>query len=442
MYCAIIIGGGASGLTAAIGLASAGKKILLIEKDHLGGECTWGGCVPSKSFIAASKICSTLNDALSMAQKNVQTIGDSEIPHISKYDNIDYIKGEAFFIKNNTVSVNGKTYSSKYIIIATGSSAFVPPIKGLENIDYLTNHNFFYEQENYKSIILIGAGIISLELAFPLKKLGVDVTILERSDIFLPMMEKEIREFYFNKLNISGINLYLDCKSMEIEKQDNDILIKTNNGNFLTEKIFISAGRVPNINNLNLEKANIKYDNKGVIVDEFMRTTQKNVFAIGDIASNFKFSHVAGYQGEIVIRNILFPFIKKRINYSNIPWTIFGDIEVSKVGLNEGEAKAKYKKIYIYSLDKNNDRSLISFEKNFTLKVICDNKFNIIGAICIGERAGEIIGFLQLMIGNKIKFYKVMKSIQAYPTYTYYIRNLSKLAYVDFLKNLLPKINN
>jgi pyruvate/2-oxoglutarate dehydrogenase complex dihydrolipoamide dehydrogenase (E3) component len=442
MYCAIVIGGGASGLTASIGLASAGKKVLLIEKDYLGGECTWSGCVPSKSFIAASKICSTLNDALSMTQKNVQTIGDSEIPHISKYNNIDYIKGEAFFIKNNTVSVNGKTYSSKYIIIATGSSAFIPPIKGLEDIDYLTNHNFFYEQENYKSIVLIGAGIISLELAFPLKKLGIDVTILERSDVFLPMMEKEIREFYFNKLNISGINLYLDCKSMEIEKQDNDILIKTNNGNFLTEKIFISAGRVPNINNLNLEKANIKYDNKGVIVDEFMRTTQKNVFAIGDIASNFKFSHVAGYQGEIVIRNILFPFIKKRINYSNIPWTIFGDIEVSKVGLNEEEAKAKYKKIYIYSLDKNNDRSLISFEKNFTLKVICDNKFNIIGAICIGERAGEIIGFLQLMIGNKIKFYKVMKSIQAYPTYTYYIRNLSKLAYVDFLKNLLPKINN
>lgn len=442
MYCAIVIGGGASGLTASIGLASAGKKVLLIEKDYLGGECTWSGCVPSKSFIAASKICSTLNDALSMTQKNVQTIGDSETPHISKYNNIDYIKGEAFFIKNNTVSVNGKTYSSKYIIIATGSSAFIPPIKGLEDIDYLTNHNFFYEQENYKSIVLIGAGIISLELAFPLKKLGIDVTILERSDVFLPMMEKEIREFYFNKLNISGINLYLDCKSMEIEKQDNDILIKTNNGNFLTEKIFISAGRVPNINNLNLEKANIKYDNKGVIVDEFMRTTQKNVFAIGDIASNFKFSHVAGYQGEIVIRNILFPFIKKRINYSNIPWTIFGDIEVSKVGLNEEEAKAKYKKIYIYSLDKNNDRSLISFEKNFTLKVICDNKFNIIGAICIGERAGEIIGFLQLMIGNKIKFYKVMKSIQAYPTYTYYIRNLSKLAYVDFLKNLLPKINN
>lgn len=438
MYHTIIIGGGAGGLTVSIGLASAGKKILLIEKDHLGGECTWGGCIPSKSFISASKITSTLNDALDMVTKNIHAVGDNELLHISNFKNIDFVKGKATFIDKNTVSVNENLYIGKYIVIATGSSSFIPNIKGLEKVDYLANHNFFYEKENYKKITLIGAGVISLELAFPLKKLGVDVTILERSNIFLPMMEDEVRDFYLKKLKDAGINLVLNCVSMEIETIDNNILIKTNNGEFLSEKIFISAGRVPNIQDLNLENTDIKYGSKGIDVDEFMRTTSKNIFAIGDIASSFKFSHVAGYQGEIVIRNILFPYFMKKVDYSHIPWTLFGDIEVSKVGLDEESANKKYKKIYTYTLDLNNERSLITFEKAFFLKIVCDDKFNIVGATCIGERAGEIIGFLQLMIGNKIKFYKILKSIQAYPTYTYYIRNLAKKAYIDYLKSFLP----
>lgn len=438
MYDTIVIGGGAGGLTTSIGLASAGKKVLLIEKDHLGGECTWGGCVPSKSFISASKTASTLTEALEMALKNVHAIGDSELPHISNFKNIDFVKGEGAFIDKNTILVNGQQYIGKYIVISTGSSPFIPNIKGLDKVKYLANHNFFYEKGDYKSITLIGAGVISLELAFPLKKLNIDVTILEKSDIFLPMMEAEVRDFYLNKLKEAGINLILNCTSMEIENTDNNILIKTNNGDFLSEKIFISAGRTPNIQNLNLDKTKIKYDTKGISVDEFMRTSEKNIFAIGDIASSFKFSHVAGYQGEIVVRNILFPYIMKKIDYSFIPWTLFGDIEVSKVGLNEEDAHKKYKKTYIYSLDLNNERSLITFEKAFFLKIICDNRFNIVGATCIGERAGEIIGFLQLMIGNKVKFYKVMNSVQAYPTYTYYIRNLAKKAYIDYLRTFLP----
>ena len=437
-YHTIVIGGGAGGLTTSIGLASAGKKVLLIEKDHLGGECTWGGCIPSKSFISASKTVSTLTEALEMTSKNVHTIGDNELPHISSFKNIDFIRGEGTFVDKNTILVNGQKYIGKYIVISTGSSPFIPDIKGLEKVKYLANHNFFYEKSDYKKIILIGAGAISLELAFPLKRLNIEVTILEKSNTFLPTLEAETRNFYLNRLKETGINLVLNCTSIEVENLGNNVLVKTNNGEFLSEKIFISAGRTPNIQNLNLNKAGIKYDIKGIFVDNFMRTSTKNIFAIGDIASSFKFSHVAGHQGEVVVRNILFPFILKKMDYSFIPWTIFGDIEVSKIGLDEIEARKKYKRIHTYSLDLNNERSLITFEKAFFLKIICDSKFNIVGATCIGERAGEIIGFLQLMIGNKIKFYKVMNSVQAYPTYTYYIRNLAKKAYVDYLKSFLP----
>ncbi len=441
MYHTIVLGGGAGGLTTSIGLASAGKKVLLIEKENLGGECTWSGCIASKSFISATKTSKNLKEVLEKTLKNVHKVGDSELPHISNFKNIDLVIGKGSFVDKNSIIVNDTIYKGKNIVISTGSSPFIPNIKGLEKIDYLTNQNFFYIKDDYSSMIMIGAGIISLELAFPLKKLGIDVTILEKSNLFLPNMEDEIREFYSKRLKEEGIDLFLNCEEIEIlsfDESNKKVLIKTNHKNFETEKVFISTGRVPNLKDLNLEKAGIEFNNKGIVVDKYMRTSSKNIFSIGDVASPLKFSHVAGYHGETVVRNLLFPYIMKSIDYSNIPWTIFGETEVSKIGLSEDEAKTKYKKIYTYNLDENNDRSLITFEKNFYLKVICDNKFNIVGATCIGERAGELIGFLQLMIGNKIKFYKAMKSIQSYPTYTYYIRNLSKKAYIDHLKSYLP----
>lgn len=435
MYHTIVIGGGASGLTSAIGLASAGKKILLIEKESLGGECTWSGCIPSKSFIASSNFAKNLTEALELTRKNIHTVGDSEVPHISKFENISLIHGEAKFLDKNTISVNNSIYKGKYIVISTGSSPIIPKIKGLEKINFLTNQNFFYEDKDYKSIIILGAGVISLELALPLRKLGVEVTILERADTFLPMMEEEVRIFYLKKLKEMNISLVLNCSSIEVDKLNDKIEVKTNNGIFLSDRFLISTGRKANIDSLNLDKAQIIYDKKGIIVDKYLRTNIKNIFAIGDVSSPLKFSHIAGYQGEIVVRNILFPYLLKKGDYSFIPWTIFGDTEISKVGLSENDAKKRYKKTYIYTLDGNNDRSLTTFEKDFFLKVICDNKFNIVGVTCIGKRSGEILGLLQMMIGNKIKFYKGINSVQAYPTYSYFIRNLCKKAYIDYIKS-------
>lgn len=436
MYHTIVLGGGAAGLTASIGLAAAGKKVLLIEKENLGGECTWSGCIPSKSFISVSKSSKNLKEALEKTRENIHKIGKHEFSLIINSKNIDFIKGEGNIFDKNTIVIGDKIYKTKYIVISTGSSPFIPNIKGLENIKFLTNQNFFYKENEYKNIVMIGAGVISLELAFPLKKLGIDVTILEKSNIFLPTMENEVRNFYLEKLNSENIKLILNCSYMEIEqKNDGSILTKTNNGDFLSDEIFISAGRIPNIFDLNLKNTKIKFTDKGISVDKYMRTSIKNIFAIGDIASAFKFSHIAGYHGEIAVRNILFPYIMKKVDYSYIPWTIFGETEISKVGISEEEARVKYKKIYTYILDKDNDRSLITFEKSFFLKVICDNRFNIIGITCIGERAGEILGALQFMMANKIKFYKGMKSIQAYPTYMYYLRNLCKKAYIDYLKS-------
>ncbi|MGL5982648.1 MAG: FAD-dependent oxidoreductase, partial [Cetobacterium sp.] len=290
MYNTIVIGGGAGGLTVSIGLASAGKKVLLVEKDKLGGECTWGGCIPSKSFITVARTSSNLEEALEKVVSNVHKIGDKELPHISKIKNLEYVNGEASFIDKNTVSVNGKLYRAKFIVISTGSLPFIPEIKGLKDIQYLTNQNFFYTNERYKSIVMLGAGIISLELAFPLRKLGVDITILEKTDLFLPMMDKEVREFYIDRLKIAGVKLILGCEVEEFVKTENEILIKTSKGEFKSEKVFVAIGRKPNLENLNLDKIGLNYSEKGIVVDKHMRTSINNIFGIGDVVSQFKFS--------------------------------------------------------------------------------------------------------------------------------------------------------
>lgn len=436
-YDCIVIGSGAGGLTVAFGLAGVGKKILLVEKSNVGGECTWSGCVPSKAFINYSKQGIKIEEALENVRGIINKIAEKESPEILKEKGIDYVKGFAKFINEESIEVNEKTYTGKNIVIATGSSPFIPPIKGLEKIEYLTNSNFFVQKNIPEKLAMIGGGVISLELSFALKRFGIDISIYERGERLVPMEDEEISDFYKKKLENNGIKLYLNCGDIEIDKTEDKILIKMEESALSYDKIFLSTGRMANVDGLDLEKAGINYSKKGIQVNENLLTSNKNIYAIGDVVGPYRFSHIAGYNGEIVVRNILFPYIKKKINYSSIPWTIFTNPEFSRMGLNEKEAKERNEKLNIYTLTgENNERSIIALEKDFYLKVICDRRFKIIGAYCIGERAGEIIGILQLMNAENLKFYKLMNSIQAYPTYGDSLRKLSKLAYVDFLKQM------
>lgn len=437
-YDCIVIGSGAGGLTVAFGLAGAGKKILLIEKSNVGGECTWSGCVPSKAFINLSKNQMPIEIALEEVRNVIKSIAGKEDPIVLKEKGIDYVKGIGKFIKENSIEVNGDIYTGDKIVIATGSSPFIPPIKGLEDINYLTNSNFFTQKTIPKKIVMIGGGVISLELSFALKRFGIEVTIYEIGEKLVPVEDAEISEFYKNKLEKEGIILYLNCGNIELKKEGDKVKVITENKTEEFDKLFISTGRVPNINGLDLEKAGVSYSKRGINVNENMLTDNKNIYAIGDVVGPYRFSHMAGYNGEIVVRNILFPYVKKKVDYRSIPWTIFTNPEFSRMGVNEREAIELKENIKIYKLlGKDNERSIISLEDDFYLKVICDKKFKVIGACCIGDRAGEIIGLLQFMNSQNLKFYKLMESIQAYPTYIDSLRKLSKLAYVDHLKELV-----
>lgn len=434
-YDILVIGGGAAGLTVAIGAAAGKKKVAIIENKKTGGECTWSGCVPSKAFISLANKAG-IQDIFQKVHKIREEIYSHEDNETLKKLGIDVIEGAGEFTDIDKITVSGKEYQGDQIVIATGSSPSIPKIPGLDSVDFLTNESFFEQKKLPKSIIFIGGGVISLELAFPLKKLGVEVTILELGETLFPKEDPEVGESYEKKLKSEGINLILSVGKLVVEKDKDEIIVKSEKipQGVRGEKLFISTGRVPNTEGLNLEMAGVAYDKKGIEVDKYMRTTNKHIYSAGDVVGPYRFSHMAGYQGEIIVRNILFPLIKKSINYDSVPWTIFTEPEFSKMGISEREAIEKGEEIKVYKMEANeSDRSILVGESGFYLKVIVDKNGDILGALCIGNRSGEITSLLQLMKCEGIPFYKIGESVQAYPTYGYSLRKLGKKAYIDNL---------
>ncbi|MGL5124180.1 MAG: dihydrolipoyl dehydrogenase family protein [Fusobacteriaceae bacterium] len=443
-YDVIVIGGGATGLTVSIGCAKVGKKVLLIEKKKLGGECTWSGCVPSKSFINLSKkMGKTLdnkNEIFSMVnQKVLEVSGHENIAEMNKLG-IDVLIGEVKFSGLKKIIYNDIEYFAENIVICTGSSPSIPNIKGLDNIKYLTNENFFIQKNLPNSLVFIGGGVISVELSLPLAILGVKVSILEQSPIFLSSEDSINSDSILKSLTDNNIDVFLGCEILEIENIKNISRINFNHNKIKkyidTEKVFLSTGRKSNLEGLNLEKTSLSPVKGRLEINKFLETPIKKIFAGGDILPSYRFSHIAGYHGEIIVRNILFPYLKKAINYKSVPFVIFSDPEYSRLGMSEKEAKSKYgNKLKIYELT-TNERTIIQLENSFIIKVFCYNN-NIVGATCLGQRAGEIINILQTLSCLKIPFYKYFYTLQAYPTYGDMLRKLSKKAYLDYINSFL-----
>lgn len=441
-YDVIVLGGGATGLTVSIGCAKGGKKVLLIDNKRLGGECTWSGCVPSKSFINLSKQLDknsvNKNDIFSKVnQKIFEVSGHESIKEMNKLG-IDVLIGEVSFSGVKELIFNNNHYSAENIVICTGSSPSIPNIKGLNNIQYLTNENFFIQEKLPDSIVFIGGGVISIELSLPLARLGVKVSILEQSPVFLPLEDTIYSEAILKSLMENNISIFLGCDILEIENNEN--LSRVNftqnqiNKSIDTEKIFLSTGRKSNLDNLNLEKTCLSPVKGKIEVNKFLETPIKKIFVGGDVLGPYRFSHIAGYHGETIVRNILFPYVKKSINYNSVPFVVFSDPEYSRLGMTEKEAKLKYgEKLKIYKLT-TNERSIIQLENSFILEIFCYNN-NIVGATCLGQRAGEIINILQTLSCLNIPFYKYFYTLQAYPTYGDMLRKLSKVAYLDYINS-------
>ncbi|GCE16640.1 hypothetical protein KDK_04400 [Dictyobacter kobayashii] len=360
-YDVTIIGGGSAGLTAAQIAHSLGARVLLIDKERLGGDCLNYGCVPSKSLIHVAHV---VRQARLATQFGLQPgSGQVDMEKVSQYiqqviariavneqeytNGVDVAFGKVTFQSSTTLRLNETDITTRHTLIATGSHPALPALPGLEEIEYLTNETIFDLSRLPASLIVIGGGPVGVELAQALARLGTRVTIVQRAPQLLPREDLEIATALTGILRNEGITIYTHAQPMQVSQQGNKkcLTIKLEDKilELETDELLIATGRQPNVADLNLEAADIIYTEQGIQVNEYLQTSNSNVFALGDVIGGYYFTHVAAYQAGVAIRNALFPIRRQKVDYRVVPWCTFTDPEVAHIGLTQAEAEKHYK---------------------------------------------------------------------------------------------------
>lgn len=447
----VIIGGGAGGLVVASVAAQLGLKVTLIEKEKkLGGDCLHYGCVPSKTLIQAAKVASLMRRGEEFGLPAIEPEVDlnrvnahvrSVIEHIQQHDDPDRFRdygcevlfGAGEFIDPHTVKVNNETISSKRFVIATGSRPFVPPIEGLQEAGYLTNIEIFSLQKLPPRLVVLGGGPIGLEMAQAFCRLGSQVTVVERLPHLLPQEDPEIADALKEKLAEEGITFFTSVSAERVTRQgDSRTVFCSDNIKLECEQILVAVGRRPNIEELGLETAGISFSARGIEVDSRMRSSQKHIYAVGDVCGPYPFTHMAEYQAGIVISNAIFRFPKKA-DYRVVPWVTYTDPELARVGLTEQQAIEQGITPTVLRFDfKDVDRALAEVETHGFSKLIT-HKGKILGASILGPHAGELIHEIVLAMQTGAKISDISAAIHAYPTLAQIHRRTVNTAYAPKL---------
>lgn len=454
----IIIGGGAAGLVCAKLAKGLGKTVAIIEKNRLGGECTWTGCVPSKTLIHvahqvrdAQKMKSfTKNEAqfeidpskiMSYVQAKRNTIAQKADAQALNKLGIDVLFGEPVFIDPFTIEVDKKIVRAKKYIICTGSRPFIPPIDGLENVKYLTNQTIFEMKEFPQEMTILGGGPIGIEMACAFNAFGVKITILEMNKQILANEDAELSALLAQHMKSQGIEIKTNSKLAKVSYDENiKLLIEQSDGaktQLSTQSLLIAVGRRPNIENLGLENIGVESTQKGIKVNNRLQTTKSHIYACGDVVGPYQFSHMAEYQAIIATRNAIIPFFKSRIDYTKKMWVTFSDPELAFSGLTEVQAREVHgDAIQIFRAPYDSiDRTIIDENAVGLCKIICDKKGYIIGAHILGTRAGELIHEIQIGKVYNLKFRNFYHVIHAYPTYSELIWHAARKAYIEYVSN-------
>ncbi|MCF7917010.1 MAG: FAD-dependent oxidoreductase [Candidatus Omnitrophica bacterium] len=463
-YDLIILGGGAAGLFAASVANTLGAKTAIIEKNKLGGDCTWYGCIPSKVLIKSAEVAHNLccpdqfglslsgdcqmklDSVMGHVQDVISEIATHHRPEDLRKRGIEVIFGDPKFFDKDTIEVKEKKLRAKKYIICTGTHPLVPPIEGLSDIDYLTNETIFDLEKLPESLVVLGGGPIGIELSQSLQRLGVKVTIVEMLDRIIAKEDQEIADVLERKIKSEGIKLLTSKKAVKFEKEVDKVKVtiedkEKNKSGIEADKVLVATGRAPNIKSLALERANVEYDKKSVKVNNFLQTSNPNIFAAGDIAGPYMFSHVAAYQASVSVRNAMFRKIAwQRVDYNNITWATFTEPEVAHLGLTEEEARQKHKQIKIYKSDyTKSDRAITDSEKEGLVKIICDKKDHIVGAHIAGAQAGEIMQGLLIAKSQKIPLAKLAQTMFIYPTLSELVKKTAAQSLIEKMDNPLIK---
>jgi len=452
-----VIGAGSAGLSVASGAAQLGRSVVLFEADEMGGDCLNYGCVPSKALIAAGKHAHAFSSGEQFGVKpqkpevNFETVKahiQGVIDHIAPVDSQERFEGlgctvireRASFKDANTVESETTEVKAKRFVIAVGSRASAPPIPGLADTPYLTNETIFSMDKQPKKLLVIGAGPIGLELGQAFKRLGSEVEII---DIAAPLgrSEPEHAEVLVNALKEERIVFHTPVKTKLIRKTKTGVAIDLEDGTTITgSHLLVAAGRAPNVNGIGLENAGIKFDRRGIDVTDSLRTSNKRVYAAGDVAKGMGgLTHAAGYHAGQLIRNFYFspPYMGDMLGKANttrMPAAIYAQPELASIGLTEAEAKKAGHKVRCVSWDfEENDRAIAERTDHGGVKIVATTKGKILGASVVGESAGEIIHMISVAMANKVKISGLAQIISPYPTRSEAVKRAASSWYTDAL---------
>ncbi|MFA7383585.1 MAG: FAD-dependent oxidoreductase [Desulfurivibrionaceae bacterium] len=435
-----IIGGGAAGLTVASGAAQLGAKTLLVEKEEaLGGDCLHFGCVPSKTLIKTAHVYHLMKNGPRYGLpafipppvdfREVSARIRSVIGVIQQHDSVErFCKlgakvefGSPEFADEHTIALGGKRISARAWVIATGSSPEVPSIEGLDQTPYLTNREIFYLDRLPDSLIILGAGPIAVEMAQAFCRLGTRVTVIQRSGQILSKEDRDLADIVQQRLEEEGVVFQLNTAVVRVGDlgREREVVIKNEAGEIRTlkaEALLVAMGRTPNAAELGLEKIDLPFDRKGIKVDRRLRTGHKHIYAAGDVIGGYQFTHVAGYEGGVVLSNAVF-HLPRKVDYSQVPWCTYTHPELASIGLNEKSAQAAGLEYSVWSEEfSGNDRALAAGESGGRIKLLLDHREKPLGVQILGPQAGELLSEWVAIMNGGVGLAKIAAAIHPYPT--------------------------
>ncbi len=440
-YNLVVIGAGSAGLVSSYIAAAVKAKVVLIEQHKMGGDCLNTGCVPSKALIRSAKMLSYARRAkefgfnsaevdfdFAEVMERVQRVVAKVEPHdsIERYTElgVEVITGSARITSPWSVEVDGRTLTTRSIIVATGARPFVPPITGLDQIDYLTSDSLWELRELPQRLVVLGGGPIGSEMTQAFARLGAHVTQVEMAPQIMGREDPEVSNYICEKFATEGVRVLTDHAAKEVRiTDDRKLLLCEHQGTTVEvefDQILVAVGRRPNTTGFGLEELGVRISDRGTIeTDPFLRTNFPNIFCAGDVAGPYQFTHTAGHQAWYAAVNSLFSGLKKfKVDYSIIPWATFTDPEVARVGLNETEATAQGIPFEVtrYGID-DLDRAIADAEDHGWVKVLTKpGKDKILGVTIVGTHASDLIAEYILAMKTGTGLNTILGTIHIYPT--------------------------
>lgn len=455
-YDVMVIGAGIAGFVSAVTVNSLGKRVAIVEKRKLGGNCTNFTCIPGKALIRMSHVSRELGalppfgeqepfpagldsrHVMDRVRSVTGRIYEKDLPETFEKIGIQVLHGAAAFVDRHHIAVDGRRISSEKFILATGTRPLVPPIPGLREIDYLTNENLYELEALPRSLLILGGGVDGCEYASAFGRLGVSTTVVEMATRLMPAVDREIVTRLLRVLTADGIRFLTGAKAVNLSQEKHGVVLTYEQGEgkfgeVQGERVLVTIGRRPDIDGLMLEKAGIVYNQRGIVTDDALRTSVPNIFACGDIVGPYQLASMAEYQGMIAATNAVLP-VKRKVDYANNVYVTFTEPTFAQIGLTEEQAHQKYwNKLRVYRIDYGNmRRAVVDGTDTGVAKFICDDKGRLVGVHILGEGAPDVIHEAQLIKALKQPLHRFHSVTHAYPTYAQaLVGRASQLAFLD-----------